>query len=143
MAEGLFQHVVDEAGLQDKFDVDSCGTGGWHVGELPDPRMRETAKKHGLNLTMKARQWRDEDLEEFDFILAMDKSNLRNLSASDPKLAESHEGLFLMRHFDDVDGTPDVPDPYYGGDQGFEDVYQMLLTSCQNLLNHIREQRGF
>lgn len=142
MAEGLFLQEVQSADLADQIEVDSCGTGGWHVGERPDPRMQETAKRHGVPLPSRGRKVELEDFQTFDYILAMDESNLRELERLQDRLADSKAILFKMRHFDPEAPDTDVPDPYWGGDQGFENVYQMLHRASQALLAYIREQEG-
>jgi len=141
MAEGLFLHYIKEAGLQDQIRVDSAGTGGWHVGERPDARMQETAKRHDIHLPSRARKTRVEDFEEYDYILAMDESNLDDLKRLADESTNRQAQLFKMRHFDDEAPNTDVPDPYWGGDQGFEYVYQMLDRSTQKLLAHIRAEK--
>ncbi|MEM6346862.1 MAG: low molecular weight protein-tyrosine-phosphatase [Bacteroidota bacterium] len=141
MAEGLFLHYIKEAGLQDKIRVDSAGTGGWHVGERPDARMQATAKRHNIHLPSRARKTRIEDFLEFDYILAMDDSNLDDLKQLAESSANPQAQLFKMRYFDDEAPNTDVPDPYWGGDQGFEYVYQMLDRSTQKLLAHIRGEK--
>lgn len=142
MAEGLFVHLVSQAGLQDHIQVDSCGTGGWHAGDKADGRMRETARKHGIELTSLARQIRYSDFEEFDYILPMDHSNHSDVMELRDLSPQASAEVFLMRDFDDEGKGQGVPDPYYGGRDGFEQVYQMLHRSCNNLLVHIRTAHG-
>lgn len=141
MAEGLFLDEVAKAGLSDQFEVDSAGTGGWHVGERADPRMLATAKRHGVHLPSQARKVRLSDFVEFDYILAMDDSNLQDLRRLENNLDEPTAQLFKMRHFDSKARDADVPDPYWGGDRGFEEVYEMLLRSSQELLAYINKQQ--
>jgi protein-tyrosine phosphatase len=138
MAEGLFAHLVEQAGLQDRIQVDSCGTGGWHAGEKADGRMRETARKHGIELTSLARQIRYSDFEEFDYILPMDHSNHSDVMELRDRSPQAKAEVFLMRDFDEEGKGQGVPDPYYGERDGFEQVYQMLYRSCKKLLMHIR-----
>lgn len=138
MAEGLFIHLLKEEGLEDEFQVESCGTSGWHVGELPDRRMRATAARHGVDLPSRSRQIRHSDFTDFDYILAMDSSNLYDLKKLAGQIPDATAQIFKMRHFDDQYPDSDVPDPYYGGDQGFEDVYKMLLRANKNLLEYIK-----
>lgn len=142
MAEGLFVHLVSQAGLQDHIQVDSCGTGGWHAGDKADGRMRETARKHGIELTSLARQIRYSDFEEFDYILPMDHSNHSDVMELRDLSPQASAEVFLMRDFDEEGKGQGVPDPYYGGRDGFEQVYQMLHRSCNNLLVHIRAAHG-
>ena len=141
MAEGLFIQKVKEAGLEDQIEIDSAGTGGWHVGERADARMRQTAAKHGVDLPSRARKVKESDFRNFDYILAMDQSNLRDLEDLEGGVSGTKSRLFKMRHFDPLAHEADVPDPYYGGQRGFEDVYDMLDRSTEELLRFIREEQ--
>ncbi len=137
LAEGIFKHQVEEKGLDDKVFIDSAGTSGWHVGDRPDPRSIDVASVHGIVLESYGRQAINQDFEIFDYIIAMDGENyadLKNLSGSSKEGAAK---LFLMRDFDDLGKGQDVPDPYYGGDDGFTYVFDLLNRSCQNLLEMI------
>jgi protein-tyrosine phosphatase len=140
MAEGLFVHLVSKAGLSDEIRVDSCGTGGWHAGEKADGRMRETARKHGIELTSIARQIRYSDFAEFTYIITMDYSNHGDVMTLRDQAPGAVSQVFLMRDFDEQGEGQGVPDPYYGGRDGFEEVYQMLLRSCRELLAYIRSE---
>ncbi len=135
LAEGAFQAHVDAQGLGDRFDVDSAGTNGYHNGESPDVRSIREAHKHGVDITHQAsRQIRVSDLTDFDYIIAMDRSNLHNISRLSS--GQHISGLSLM--MDEIDGYPsDVPDPYYGGDDGFTTVWGMVNTACAALLERI------
>lgn len=137
LAEGVFAHLVAEAGLSDRFVVDSAGTGAWHVGERPDGRSIQVAQDHGVHLPGRARQVTPEDLRRFDVVLAMDRDNLADLE----RLSRDSGGtarIHLLRSFDpDADGD-EVPDPYYGGARGFEKVYAMVHTACRGLLEELR-----
>ncbi|MEO1448194.1 MAG: low molecular weight protein-tyrosine-phosphatase [Bacteroidota bacterium] len=141
MAEGLFLHHMKAAGLSDQIEVDSAGTGGWHVGEPADRRMQQVAKSHGVDLPSRARKVRFSDFTEFDYILAMDHSNFQDLEDLARETPNATADLILMRHFDEVEPDSGVPDPYYGGAQGFENVYQMLDRSTLKLLEHIRAEQ--
>lgn len=136
LAEGVFRHLVAERGLEDRFEIDSAGTGGWHVGHPPDERSVAVASEHGIALDGAARQVRPEDLERFDIVLAMDSENLRDLErlAVD---AESRSRLHLLREFDPEADSLDVPDPYYGGTSGFENAYRMVRRACEGLLDRL------
>lgn len=137
-AEGVMQFMVEEAGLSAEIRIDSAGTEGWHHGKLPDARMREAAKNRGYMLQSRARQVRREDLETFDLILAMDADNLRNLRALDP--AGRHRGkIRAFCEFCTTHTEQEVPDPYYGGPEGFEKVLDMLEDGCTNMLRQIRK----
>jgi protein-tyrosine phosphatase len=134
LAEGVFRHLVRVEGLEDRYHIDSAGTGGWHVGDPPDPRSVEVAARHGLHLEGSARTVHTSDYEQFDLVIAMDRQNLRDLEGRDP--GGSAE-LRLLREFDpEAEDDMDVPDPYYGGDAGFERVYRMVERSCRQLLDH-------
>lgn len=136
MAEGLFLDLLKKhpESIQNQFLVDSAGTSNYHTGELPDSRMRETALKHNINLTSKARTAIAEDLEIFDYIIAMDESNLDDiLKLRKPPYKAK---VLLMRDFEDG-SEKNVPDPYFGGNQGFEDVYQLLLKCNTTFLNKL------
>ncbi|MEM7656211.1 MAG: low molecular weight protein-tyrosine-phosphatase [Bacteroidota bacterium] len=142
MAEGLFIHKVKEAGLEDQFEIDSAGTSGWHEGDRADARMRETAASHGVDLPSRSRQVKESDYRRFDYILAMDESNFRNLKEGHTQTPAATAQLFKMRQFEADAANENVPDPYYGGQRGFEEVYEMLDRATEGLLQHIREEQG-
>lgn len=136
-AEGVMRSLIVDAGLEDEIEVDSAGTGAWHVGNSPDERASATALAHGIRLDGHARQVTPEDHERFDLLLGMDRSNVRDLRAGAPGAAE-RERVRLLREFDPAGtGSLDVPDPYYGGDGGFEDVYELVHAACAGLLEQI------
>ncbi len=137
-AEGIFIHKVKEAGLELYFYIDSSGTGAYHIGERANSKSQSTANAHGVHLPSIARRFEYQDLEEFDLILAMDSSNYRNILHMD-KAEKYSSKVKLMREFDPEPGDKEVPDPYYGGLQGFENVFQVLDRSCTNLLNILKE----
>jgi len=142
MAEGVFQHLLKEGGLDHRIRVDSAGTGSWHVGESADIRSIRTAAGHGVHLTSSARQVQAEDFHRFDYIVAMDQSNQNNLETFRGS-AGGDAALYLLREFDSEGGPgAEVPDPYYGGPRGFEDVYDMVERGCRGLLDHILEEEG-
>jgi protein-tyrosine phosphatase len=135
LAEGVFLHLLRERGLEDRFTVDSAGTGGWHVGNPPDPRSLAVARKYGIDLPSRARQIHIDDWEKFDLIIVMDNDNLSDcLDAGAPKAKIRH-----LRSFDsELNGSNlPVPDPYYGGEDGFETVYQMVHAACSGLLDDL------
>jgi protein-tyrosine phosphatase len=143
LAEGVFLHLAQGAGVADRFEVDSAGTGDWHVGERPDPRAEAVARKYGVELPSVARQVTATDFERFDYIVAMDRENLWNLE----RLARERRGgpprakIHLLREDDPDreagDDRHDVPDPYYGGASGFDQVYQMVHRSAEALLRRL------
>jgi low molecular weight protein-tyrosine phosphatase len=133
LAENLFRFQAEQAGVDDKYSVDSAGTADYHVGEPPDSRMQRTAELHGVNDSGIARQIQESDFDEFDWIIAMDRSNRRDLLqiADTP---EKQAKIQLMREFDPEQDELDVPDPYYGGEEGFENTYQIVERSVLGLL---------
>jgi protein-tyrosine phosphatase len=139
-AEGVMRHLVREAGLEDEFVIDSAGTGSWHVGNPPDARATESARRRGIALEGAARQIRPSDFEDYDLLLAADRENVRHLRALAPD-DEARAKVRLLREFDpDSDGAPDldVPDPYYGGPDGFEVVLDLVEAACRGLLDELR-----
>lgn len=138
LAEGIMKRKIESAGLADQITIDSCGTSNYHIGDKPDVRTRSNAKMNGVELSHLGRQLTVNDLEEFDYILAMDRSNyqnilrLRNAEQYSPKIK-------LMREFDPEPGD-DVPDPYYGGEQGFQDVFDILNRSVDGFITHLKSK---
>lgn len=140
LAQGVFQDLVNQKKLEQKIIVTSAGTGGWHIGDLPDERMRRTAQSKGIQLESRARQFQSADFNRFNLILAMDHSNLARLEEIAPSNL-SPEKLMLFRSFDpECNGDQDVPDPYYGGAKGFEEVYSMVKRTCPPLLDYIKSR---
>lgn len=138
--EAVMRHLVREAGLEDQVHVDSAGTAGYHTGELPDPRARAAGARRGLDVGGRARQFKRADFDRFDYVLAMDRANYDDLL----ELAgERNAGkLHLLRSFDPTAPRgAAVPDPYYGGDDGFDDVIDMCFSACRALLARIRQER--
>jgi protein-tyrosine phosphatase len=138
-AHGVMERLVAEAGLGAAIEIDSAGTGAYHVGELPDERSRAAARGRGIELTHLARQFTAADLDRFDLVVAMDGQNLHRLrqlagGRADPPIV-------LLRSFDST-AAPDaeVPDPWAGGDDGFEQVLDQCERACAGLLAHVREQ---
>ena len=137
-AEAVFRHLVYGRGLEASIEIDSAGTGAWHVGERPDARATMVASKHGVELESRARQITNDDLDRFDYVIAMDRENLRNIERIASATGSEAE-IHLLREFDTVqDGGDEVPDPYYGGASGFENVYEMVHRSCEVLLDRLR-----
>lgn len=138
LAESLFRHLAEEAGLGDKYVVDSAGTAAYHVGDPPDRRMRQVAAQRGLEYTGSGRQVHPNDFHEFDLVVPMDSSNYADLMAIAPPAAK--EKIRLMREFDPEAGDDkDVPDPYYGGIEGFEHVYDLVERSSRELLRRLED----
>lgn len=129
LAEGIFRHVVQTAGREADFVIESAGTGGWHQGDPPDPRSIDVARKHGIDISaQRARQIRASDFDTFDLMVAMDADNLRTLRGQKPSEAKAKLRMLLESP------QRNVPDPYYGGPDGFELVYQLVLEGCTDLL---------
>lgn len=148
-AEGVMRALVSDAGVQDSIQLESAGTGAWHVGSPPDRRASDAARARGVELEGQARQVRAEDFEEFDLLLAMDRENLRELrrqASGDEERAK----VRLLREFDPASQGAgaddlDVPDPYYGGGAhspegwvGFEEVFELVRAACAGLLEQLR-----
>lgn len=136
-AESVFREHAQRAGLLDELLIESAGVGDWHVGEPPDKRAIVHARRRGYDLAaLRARQVTREDFARFDFILAMDQRNLRDLQALRPADYKGYLGLFL--DFAPHLGVREVPDPYYGGSDGFETVLELAERASEGLLAHIR-----
>ena len=137
-AEGIFNQKIKERDLENFFVVDSAGTGSWHVGNLPDERMRTTALSKGIELTSRARQIEENDLYEFDHILVMDKDNLnavKSLIKDDMHTMNSKINLILS--YSKKSQLDEVPDPYYGGQNGFEKVLDLLNDAIEELIDSL------
>jgi protein-tyrosine phosphatase len=141
-AEGVMRGLVEEAGLGDQIVIDSAGTGGWHAGAAPDARSTAAAARRGIRLEGAARQVRLADFDAFDLLVALDADNARDLR----RLAPDDEALAkvrLLREFDPAGGRDlDVPDPYYGGDDGFGRVLDLVDAACRGLLDELRGRVG-
>lgn len=134
LAEGIFIHLAQERGVLDRFRVDSCGTGGWHAGERADPRSIAVAAKHGIELPSIARKFDPRrDPADFDWLIPMDRQNQRDLR----ELGVPGEKLPLMLDFHPSPPAREVPDPYYGGPDGFDKVYEMLRGACEGMLDEL------
>jgi protein-tyrosine phosphatase len=142
-AEGVMRALVLQARLQHAIKVDSAGTGAWHVGESPDRRAAAAALTRNVVLDGRARQVMQKDFDDFDLLIAMDRENLRELGQLAPGEAERAK-LRLLREFDPASassGELDVPDPYYGGPGGFDDVFDLVFVACEGLLEQIRAEQ--
>ena len=138
-AEAVMRHLVREAGLDHAIAIDSAGTGAWHEGEERDRRSRAVAKRRGMPITGPARQFARGDFDRFDLVLALDEENARDLRSLAPT-DEARAKIRLLREFD-KDAAPgaEVPDPYYGGPEGFERVFDICLEACRGLLDYLRK----
>ena len=141
-AEGVFRQKVEHAGLGDVISVDSAGISGWHAGDPPDARATETALNNGVDIgSLRARKVVRDDFKDFDLIIALDSTHLRALEEMRPGFSPDHNRavLDLMMRFAPQYGIEDVPDPYFGGKEGFQNVFNMIESACEGLLNTIRE----
>ena len=143
VGEAVFRHLVEERGLGAKYTCDSSGTSAFHEGADPDPRMGITAEKHGVPMDHKAQQFTKSHYESFDVIIAMDRSNYQGIisTSQNHKLRDK---VHMLREFDPEADSPqaEVPDPYYkGGMEAFEEVYQMAVRSCNQLIDELEAGR--
>lgn len=132
-AHGVMQKLIERENLTDHIEVDSAGTGGWHAGDLPDSRMRRHAAQRGYDLTSRARQVKSSDFRDFDLILVMDQQNLRDLKTFTRK-PDDLRNVKLFCDFVKNRPETEVPDPYYGGDEGFETVLDLVENGCEGIL---------
>lgn len=136
-AEGVFRAIVDEAGLSDLVSIDSAGTSGWHIGDPPDERGQRAALTRGYDLSQqRARKVGPRDFETFDYIIGMDSRNVADLSAMAPAGTRDKVSLFLA--FAPETGEREIPDPYYGGSDGFDQVLDLVEAASRGLLADIR-----
>lgn len=135
LAENMFRFLTEQSGVDAGYEVDSAGTGSWHIGESPDARMRSVARGHGFHYDGQARQVTREDFDRFDLVIAMDASNREDLRRI-AQTSDQRNKIRLMREFDPLSGPKEgVPDPYYGGVEGFEKVFQIVKRSSEGLLD--------
>ncbi len=138
-AEGVMQKKIRERSLDEQYKIDSAGTSSFHIGEPPDPRMAYAADQREIALESRARQFIYDDFKDFDLILAMDEENFEDISLKGS--TKDMEKVRLLREFDpEANGNLSVPDPYYGGAQGFDDVLDMLERSVENLIDFLERQ---
>ncbi|WP_293336599.1 low molecular weight protein-tyrosine-phosphatase [Microcoleus sp. CAWBG58] len=137
-AENIMNHLIKQAGLSDRITCDSAGTGGYHIGSPPDNRMALAARKRKIELLGEARQFNRKDFENFDLILAMDRDNYRNILAVDTA-GKYKDKVRLMCEFCRSHDLKEVPDPYYGGPEGFDRVIDLLLDACEGLLEYVKK----
>lgn len=138
-AEGVMQHLVNEAGFGSYFEIDSAGTAAYHTGEPANSKSRAIAEKHGVQLLGRARKFKSFDLDHFDLILVMDHENHDNVLRL-CRTDEQREKVQMLRDYDPQPGDGQVPDPYYGGLDGFEKVFQIVKRSCEQLLFKLKSQ---
>ena len=139
VAEAIFNKRIKEAKLEDQFSADSAGTSAYHLGDPPDQRSVSNALVNGVNINHSARQFTELDFSEFDYILAMDQDNLMQIESMAQIHGVSHNGLFLIRAFQSNGQDLEVPDPYFGGESGFQTVFNVLNECNQELIEYLRE----
>ena len=139
-AQAVMQAMVDQRGLTDRFFIDSAGTGGYHIGDLPDKRMRVHARPRGYELTHRARRVQASDYEDFDLIVGMDAANVSDLCRRAATIEQERKVVMMGDYIRQFPHYDYVPDPYYEGSEGFELVLDLLEDACDNLLNRILEQ---
>lgn len=133
-AEGVFRKLAADAGREGEFEIDSAGTSAWHAGSPADKRMRAAAERRGYSLESRARQIGPEDFERFDLILTMDEENFRNVAELDP---EAGAKVARLCEYCATRQETEVPDPYFGGEEGFEEVLDILEDACSELLRRL------
>ena len=138
LAHAVFKHLVKLEGLENKIKIESSGTGAWHVGEQADTRMRRTASDHGVRLDHRSRQLQRKDLSDYDLLLTMDLQNYRDTLAL-CRSEEERDKVAMFRDYDPVEGG-DVPDPWFGGMDGFDTVWYIVSRTCTSLLGEIRKR---
>ena len=137
-AEAIFINLITEMNLKNKLFVDSAGTGSWHVGKRADSRMRHAAKKRGINISSQARRINKNDFEKFNYILAMDNSNFQNiLNLKNRENASDFAEILKIQDFSSKFNEKEVPDPYFGGDEGFDNVLDILEDSVGGFFTNI------
>lgn len=141
-AQAVMQRLVDERGLTDRFYIDSAGIGAWHIGDLPDKRMRVHARARGYELTHRARQVRAADFDDFDLIVGMDANNVEDLSYKAATIEQQDKVVMMGDYIRQFPHYGHVPDPYYEGSEGFELVLDLLEDACDNLLDRIIKQNN-
>ena len=143
-AEGILRALAEEQGQDDDLYIDSAGIGAWHVGELPDRRMRKHAAQRGYDLSsLRARQFRSDDFEKFDWIVVMDEENYQDVMRKVPSHTSSNKLAKVVRmkdFFNDFKGYDHVPDPYYGGSEGFELALDMIEDGCKEMLKSLQQK---
>ncbi len=140
MAEAILLNKVKNTDLQNRFNIESCGTANYHVGELPDRRTLAALKRHNVPIDHFAQQLKSHHFNEFNYLIMMDDSNLQNALEVEPTGHKSN--VFLMRDFDEEEKGSGVTDPWFGGEEGFEECYQVLSRSCESFLQFLVEKHN-
>ena len=138
MAEAIFNNKIKEKGLESYFLGDSAGTANYHVGDYPDPRTVETVSKNGIKIHHEGQQFKKKHTSAFHYLVAMDASNQQNMWR---EIGDNQTEVYLMRDFDPIE-KGDVPDPYYGGIGGFDEVFDILDRSIENFIEFLKKEEG-
>lgn len=141
LAEAVFRHLARQRGVEHLFEIDSAGTSGYHRGSPPDRRSAATAHARGVEVAGRSRQLTAQDLSRFHYVIAMDAENRREVAALRARSGGTAR-VHLLREWDPEGAVGDVPDPYYGGARGFEEVHDVVERSCAALLDHLLRERG-
>ena len=136
-ADGIMHHLVEERGLSEEFYIDSAGIGSWHVGQLPDRRMRQCGVRHGYVFDHRARQFSPADFDRFDLIVVMDEENYRDVTRQMRSEADRKKVVRIRDYFRSHAGQQTVPDPYYGTDRDFDFAVELLKDACAGLLDAV------
>lgn len=140
LAEAIFKHKIKEKGLEHRVEVNSCGTANYHVGDTPDPRTIKNALKNGVSIDHLGKQLSEQDIGYYDFILAMDKSNHTNIFRLTNANRHAHK-IKLMRSFDPEPDGEEVPDPYYGNESDFQNVFDILSHSIDSFIDYLEREK--
>ena len=138
LAEAIFNHKVEKKGFADRFKADSAGTSNYHIGEPPDKRTISNALKNGVTIQHRGRQVKVMDFEHYDYVFAMDNSNLESITRLSNGSARAK--IDLIRTYDPVSKGGEVPDPYYGGEKGFQEVFEMLDRTIEHLITELTKE---
>jgi protein-tyrosine phosphatase len=139
LAEAIFKAKISQRNLEHLVEADSCATSNYHIGDFPDPRTIANAKKNGVSINHRVRQLSSNDLIRYDFIIAMDKSNYKNILAVDGARTHLHK-IALMRSFEKEQNDQEVPDPYYGGEREFQNVFEILNRSVEYFISFLEKE---
>lgn len=139
-AEGIMLHIINNEGMGHLYQVDSAGLGGWHVGELPDPRMRRHGERHGYDFCSRARKFVPEDFDRFNIIVAMDQNNYDEIMSMARTPYDYSKIVTMASYLRHHPTFKSIPDPYYGGDHGFELVISLLEDACKGLFDELQKK---
>ncbi|MEP6733944.1 MAG: low molecular weight protein-tyrosine-phosphatase [Chryseolinea sp.] len=137
MAEAIFRHKIEAQGLGKQFKIQSCGTSNYHTGDNADPRTIAVARRHGITIDHCVRQFTEKDFDDFDFIFGMDRANVKNMIrlATPP---DQKKKVHLMRDYDNIGKGGEVPDPYYGNEKSFQEVFDILVRCTDHYIDNLK-----